>query len=54
MRLVVSLKYTDVSNMHTASINRAIVLVMEAVCTSETTVYFNETTLRYIPEGCHI
>jgi hypothetical protein len=25
--------------------------MMEAVCTSETSVYFNETTWRYIPEG---
>jgi hypothetical protein len=27
-------------------------LVMEAARTSETSVYFNETTLRYIPESC--
>jgi hypothetical protein len=26
--------------------------MMEAVCTSETSVYFKETTRRYIPEGC--
>jgi hypothetical protein len=25
-----------------------------AVSTSETSVYFNETTLRCIPEGCHL
>jgi hypothetical protein len=30
-----------------------IALMMKAVRTSETSVYFNETTLRYIPEGCH-
>jgi hypothetical protein len=29
-------------------------LIMEAVRNSETSVYFNETTLRYIPEGCHV
>jgi hypothetical protein len=29
-------------------------LVMEAVRTSETSIYFNETTLRYIPEDSHI
>jgi hypothetical protein len=27
-------------------------LMMEAVGTSETSVYFKETTRRYIPEGC--
>jgi hypothetical protein len=27
--------------------------MMEAVRTSETSVYFNGTTRRYIPEGCH-
>jgi hypothetical protein len=26
----------------------------EVVHTSETWVYFNKTTLRYIPEGCHL
>jgi hypothetical protein len=29
-----------------------IALTMEAVRTSETPVYFSETTRRYIPEGC--
>jgi hypothetical protein len=28
--------------------------MMEAVRNSETSVYFNETTLRYISEGCHV
>jgi hypothetical protein len=28
--------------------------MMEAVRTSETSVYSNETTWRYIPEGSHI
>jgi DNA-directed RNA polymerase subunit E'/Rpb7 len=27
---------------------------VEAVRTSETSVYFNETTRRYIPEGCNV
>jgi hypothetical protein len=27
---------------------------MGAVCTSETSVYFNEATRRYIPAGCHL
>jgi hypothetical protein len=31
-----------------------ITMMMEAVRTSETSVYFNETTRRYIPEGCHL
>jgi hypothetical protein len=26
----------------------------EAIRTSETSVYFNYTTRRYIPEGCHL
>jgi hypothetical protein len=33
---------------------RFIALMMDAVRTSETSVYFNETTRRYIPEGCHL
>jgi hypothetical protein len=28
--------------------------MMEAVCTSETSVYFNDTTRRCIPECCHL
>jgi hypothetical protein len=30
-----------------------IALVMEAVRTSETSVYFKEAARRYIPDGCH-
>jgi len=30
------------------------VLMMEAVRTSETSVYFHETTRRYVPESCHL
>jgi hypothetical protein len=29
-------------------------LLIEAARTSETSVYFNETTLHYIPEGCNL
>jgi hypothetical protein len=29
-------------------------MMMEAVRTSETSVYSNETTWRYIPEGCNL
>jgi hypothetical protein len=37
--------------MNSASIIRMMItLMMEAVLTSETSVYFNETTRRYIPE----
>jgi hypothetical protein len=46
---VVSLKQNDVSQVHTASV---MVLVMEAVRISETSVYFKETTRRCIPESC--
>jgi hypothetical protein len=38
--------------VRTASI--IIALMMEAVRTYETSVYFNETTRRYTPEGCHL
>jgi hypothetical protein len=46
----------QVSEMHTASIIRAMMinLMMEAVCTSETSVYFYKTTQHCIPEGCHL
>jgi hypothetical protein len=40
---MVSLKYTDVSEARTASN----ALMIKAVYTSETSVYFNETTRRY-------
>jgi hypothetical protein len=33
---------------------RAIALMMEAVRISETSVHYHETTLRYIPESCHV
>jgi hypothetical protein len=45
---------TDISEVHAASIIRAMVVLVVAVCTSEKSVYFYETTWRYIPEGCHI
>jgi hypothetical protein len=45
---VVSLKYTDVSDVRTASI---IALIMVAVHISQTSVYFCETSWRCIPEG---
>jgi hypothetical protein len=38
---------TDISKMHSTFIMRAIALMMEPVRTSETSVYFNETALRY-------
>jgi len=44
---------TDVSEVRTASIIRAMIIIalmMEAVRTSETSVNFNVTTRRYIPE----
>jgi hypothetical protein len=44
---VVTLKWTDVSEVRTASITRA---MMEAERTSQTSVHFNVTTQRYIPE----
>jgi len=50
-RRVVSLKYTDVSEMRTTSIIKAII---KAVCISETSVYSNETTRSYIPEDFNL
>jgi hypothetical protein len=44
-RFVISWKLTDVSEVRTASIIRAIiVLIMEAVCISETPVFIYEAT----------
>jgi hypothetical protein len=31
-----------------------IALMMAAVHTPETSIYFNETTVRHIPVGCHL
>jgi hypothetical protein len=50
LRRAVSLLYTDDWEVRTASIMRA----MEAVRTSETWVYSNETTWRNIPEGSNL
>jgi hypothetical protein len=47
-----SLVEVDVSEVLTASIIRA--MMMKVVCTSETSVYFNETTRPYITESCHL
>jgi hypothetical protein len=47
-RRVVTLKMTDVSGVRTASIIRT--MMMEAVCTSETSVNFKVTKRRYIPD----
>jgi hypothetical protein len=47
---LVSYKLTDVSEVYAASIITAIVLMMEVVNTSETSVNFNETTRRGVPE----
>jgi hypothetical protein len=44
------LKETDISEVHTAST----IALMEAVCTSETLVYFNHTIGHYIPEICYL
>jgi hypothetical protein len=50
---IVSLKQTDVLEVHTASTSKAIFLIMEGVRASETSVYFYETTRRIIAEGGH-
>jgi hypothetical protein len=45
------LKLTDVSEVFIASI---IALIMEAVLTSEMSVYFDVTTWRYVPEDSEV
>jgi hypothetical protein len=45
---------TGVSGVLTASIIRAMTVVMEAKNTSETSVNFYQTTRRDIPEGSHL
>jgi hypothetical protein len=50
-RRVVSLEETDASEMRTSSI---IALIMEAARTSETSVYFNDITRRYNPQGSNL
>jgi hypothetical protein len=47
-----SLGATDSSKIYARGLS--ITLMMEAVCTSETLVYFNETMRRYIPEDCRL
>jgi hypothetical protein len=45
---------TDVLEVRTSSIIKTISLMMKAVRTSETSVYFKETTRRCITEGYHL
>jgi hypothetical protein len=52
LRRVVSQDVTDVSEVLTTSI--IIVLMMEAVSTSKTSVNFYDTTRRNIPEDSHL
>jgi hypothetical protein len=54
LRRAVRYKFTDVSEVLTASIIKAIALMMEAVSTSETSVSFYQNTRRIIPEDSHI
>jgi gamma-glutamylcysteine synthetase len=44
----------DASEIRTDTIFMMITLMMDAVHTSETSVYFNETIRRYISQGCHL
>jgi hypothetical protein len=54
LRRVIWYKFTDVLDVLTSSIIRAIALMMEAVHTSETSVSFYKTTRRNIPEDGHL
>jgi hypothetical protein len=53
VRHVISYKQTDVLEVQTASIIRAIPTVMEEVGNSKTSVYFYETIRCHIPEDFH-
>jgi hypothetical protein len=47
--------YTHISEIRTAFfIKEIIAMLKEAVRTFETSVYFNETTRRYVAEGYHV
>jgi hypothetical protein len=48
------MEYTNILEVLTVSIIRAIALMIEAVRTYEMSVYFHETTRCYIPESCHL
>jgi hypothetical protein len=50
-RRVVTFKFTDVSEVRTASI---ISLMIETVSTSETSVHSNQTTRRYISQDSEL
>jgi hypothetical protein len=46
--------FWDVAPCSLVEVDRRFVLMMETVCTSETSVYFYETTRLNIPESCHL
>jgi hypothetical protein len=54
LRRVASQKFTDVSEMLTASMSRLIVLIAEAVRTFQKSVGFCDITRSKIPEYRHI
>jgi hypothetical protein len=54
MHLTPFLKMTAFKDVALSSLNEVIALMMEAICISETWIYFDETTWRCIPEGCHL
>jgi hypothetical protein len=56
LRRVVWQKFDDVSQVMTGATNTAsmIALMMVAVSTCETSVYFYKITRRSIPEGCNL
>jgi hypothetical protein len=46
--------FWDVAPRRLSEVDKRFALMMESVHTSETSVYFNETTRRYIPKSCHL
>jgi hypothetical protein len=46
--------YEDHSFLGYTTVQSIVIALMEVLRTSETSIYFNETTRRYIPESCHL
>jgi hypothetical protein len=46
--------YEDDSFLGYTTVQSLVITLIEVLRTSETSIYFNETTRRYIPESCHL
>jgi hypothetical protein len=52
--MVANVKITAFWHMAPCSLINCTTLMMEAVCTSEMSVYFYDTTWHHVPKGCHL